>query len=181
MSNLESMNHSKWVLDPSHSELSFKVKHLMISNVQGAFRKFTAEINGDNFMNAPIQVVIESSSIYTNDESRDGHLKAADFFDAENHPQIKFQSSSMEHLHDNQYKLLGELTIKGLARPVSLELEFGGLNKDPWGNEKMAFSLQGKISRKEWGLNWNATLESGGVLVSDEVKINAEIQMVKQA
>jgi polyisoprenoid-binding protein YceI len=171
---------TKWVLDPSHSELSFKVKHLMISNVKGEFRKFTAEINGEDFTTSPINVAIDSSSIYTNDDARDGHLKGADFFDVENHKEILFSSTSFKKTDDDNYKLLGQLTIKGVTNSVSLDVEFGGIGKDPWGNEKAAFSLSGKIKRSDWGLNWNAALEAGGVLVSDEVRIHAEVQLVKK-
>ena len=172
---------TKWVLDPSHSELNLRVKHLMISNVKGEFRKFTAEIDGEDFTNSQIKVTIDSSSIYTNDDSRDGHLKGADFFDVENHKEILFTGSSFKKVDDDNYKLIGQLNIKGASNAVTLDVEFGGINKDPWGNEKAAFSLNGKISRKEWGLNWNAALETGGVLVSDEVRINAEVQFVKQS
>lgn len=172
---------TKWVLDPSHSELSFKVKHLMISNVKGEFRKFTAEVNGSDFTSAPIKVSIDTASIFTNDDARDGHLKSADFFDAENYNEILFESSSFKKVDDENYKLLGQLTIKGITSPVSLDVEFGGIGKDPWGNEKAAFSISGKILRSNWGLNWNAALEAGGVLVSDEVRIHADIQLVKKS
>ena len=172
---------TKWVLDLSHSELTFKVKHLMISNVKGEFRKFTAEIDGEDFTNSPIKVTVDTSSIDMNDDNRNGHLKAADFFDVENHKEILFESLSFKKTEDENYKLIGQLTIKGVTNVVALDVEFGGVNKDPWGNEKAAFSVNGKISRKEWGLNWNAALETGGVLVSDEVRINAEVQFVKQS
>lgn len=172
---------TKWVLDPSHSELSFKVKHLMISNVKGEFRKFTAEVDGEDFIASPIKVVIDASSIYTNDDARDGHLKGADFFDAENHREILFESTSFKKMDGENYQLLGQLIIKGVSSPVSLDVEFGGIGKDPWGNEKAAFAISGKITRSSWGLNWNAALEAGGVLVSDEVHIHAEIQLVKNS
>jgi polyisoprenoid-binding protein YceI len=171
---------TKWVLDPTHSELLFKVKHLMITNVKGEFRKFSGEIDGENFTDAPVKVEIESSSVFTNNEDRDNHLKSGDFFDVENHRELTFESTSIKKVDDDEYKLIGMLTIKGVSNEVSLDVEFGGTNKDPWGNEKAGFSVSGKINRKDWGLNWNAALESGGVLVSDEVKIQAEVQFVKQ-
>jgi polyisoprenoid-binding protein YceI len=171
---------TKWVLDPTHSELLFKVKHLMITNVKGEFRKFSGEIDGENFTDAPVKVEIESSSVFTNNEDRDNHLKSGDFFDVENHRELTFESTSIKKVDDDEYKLTGMLTIKGVSNEVSLDVEFGGTNKDPWGNEKAGFSVSGKINRKDWGLNWNAALESGGVLVSDEVKIQAEVQFVKQ-
>jgi polyisoprenoid-binding protein YceI len=171
---------TKWVLDLSHSELNFKVKHLMISNVKGAFRKFEAEADGEDFTSSPVNVTIDASSIFTNDDARDGHLKSADFFDVENHREITFKSTSFRKIDSENYKLAGLLTIKGVSNAVELDVEFGGINKDPWGNEKAAFSLNGKINRKDWGLNWNAALESGGVLVSDEVRISGDIQLVKK-
>jgi polyisoprenoid-binding protein YceI len=174
-------NNSKWVLDPTHSEILFKVKHLMITNVKGEFRKFSASIAGEDFQNSPIEVSIDASSIFTNEENRDGHLKSADFFDVENHKELTFKSTSVNKIDNENYKLIGILTIKGISKEISLDLEFGGINKDPWGNQKAGFSVNGKINRKDWELNWNAALETGGVLVSDEVKIIAEIQVVKQA
>jgi polyisoprenoid-binding protein YceI len=173
---------TKWVLDPTHSENNFKVKHLMISNVKGEFRKFTAEINaiGTDFANASILANIDASSIFTNEDNRDNHLKSADFFDTENYPELTFVGTSFEKTGGDEFTLTGDLTIKGTTKPVTLDVEFGGINKDPYGNEKAAFSLTGKINRKDWGLNWNAALETGGVLVSEEVKISAEMQFVKQ-
>ncbi len=177
------MATTKWALDPSHSELVFKVKHLMITNVKGEFRKIQGEVisQGNDFSKASVQISIDASSVFTNDENRDGHLRAADFFDVENHKEISFKGSELTKLDDENYQLKGLLTIKGISKEVNLEVEFGGINKDPWGNEKAGFSVSGKINRKDWGLNWNAALETGGVLVSDDVKINAEVQFVKQA
>lgn len=172
---------TKWVLDPSHSELLFKVKHLMITNVKGEFTKFTAEVDGSDFEKAPIHVRIDANSINTNEANRDNHLRSADFFDVENFKELTFESTSFKKAEDENYVLKGILTIKGISKEVTLDVEFGGINKDPWGNEKAGFSLNGKINRKDWGLNWNAALETGGVLVSDEVKISAEIQFTKQA
>jgi polyisoprenoid-binding protein YceI len=172
-------NTTKWVLDPTHSELLFKVKHLMISNVKGEFRKLSAVIDGADFTTAPVSVTIDAASIFTNEDNRDGHLRSGDFFDVENHKEITFVSSTFTKSGDD-YKLTGTLTIKGITNNVTLDVEFGGTNKDPWGNEKAAFAVSGKINRKDWGLNWNAALETGGVLVSEEVRINAELQFVKQ-
>lgn len=170
---------TKWVLDPAHSELVFKVKHLMITNVKGEFRNFSATMEGEDFTKSTIKVTIDASSISTNDAQRDGHLKSADFFDVENHKEITFEGTSFLPLNNEKYQLKGMLTMKGISKEVVLDVDFGGINKDPWGNEKAGFSINGKINRKDWGLNWNATLESGGVLVSDEVKINGEVQFVK--
>lgn len=174
---------TKWTVDPSHSEITFKVKHLMIANVKGEFQKFNASIEavGTDFSNAKVRATIGAEGISTNDANRDKHLRSADFFDAGSHPHLEFVGTAMEHVGDNDYKLTGDLTIKGITKPVTLDVEFGGKNTDPWGNEKLAFSLNGKIDRKEWGLNWNSALETGGVLVSDEVRIGADVQFTKQA
>ncbi len=170
--------NTKWEIDPAHSELIFKVRHMMIANVKGEFRKFSATVTGDDIEKAGVKVVIDAASIYTNDDSRDKHLRSADFFDVENHPNIIFESRNMQKAGDN-FRLTGDLIIKGMAKEVVLDVEFGGANKDPWGNEKAGFSLTGKINRKDWGLNWNAALETGGVLVSDEVRIEADVQFIK--
>ncbi len=169
-----------WTLDAAHSEVSFKVKHLMISNVKGEFKNVTGSIEGEDFANAKVHASIEAASIFTNNTDRDNHLRSADFFDTEHYPEITFESSAFRKLDNENYKLTGLLTIKGVRKEVSLDVEFGGINKDPWGNEKAGFSIDGKINRKDWGLNWNAALETGGVLVSDEVKIQTEVQFVKQ-
>ncbi|MBL7925087.1 MAG: YceI family protein [Bacteroidia bacterium] len=172
---------AKWVLDTTHSELTFKVKHMMITNVKGAFRNFSVEVDGDDLFKSPILVSMDASSISTNSEQRDAHLKSADFFDVENHKELTFKSTSLRQKNDMEYELKGLLSIKGLSREVLLHVEYGGSSVDPWGNEKAGFSIEGKINRKDWGLNWNAALETGGVLVSDEVKISGEVQFVKQS
>jgi polyisoprenoid-binding protein YceI len=173
---------SKWVLDPAHSEILFKVKHMMISNVKGEFRKFNAEVSssGDSFIGSSIRGTIDASSVFTNTDDRDNHLKSADFFDADNYKELTFTGSSLARIDSDKYQLKGNLTIKGITKEVVFDVEFGGINKDPWGNEKAGFSLDGKINRKDWGLTWNAALETGGVLVSDEVRINAELQLVRK-
>ncbi len=177
------MATTKWTLDPAHSEIIFKVKHMMITNVKGEFRKFTAELNSDgkDFIADSIKVNLEASSIFTNSDDRDTHLKSADFFDVENHKELTFVGTSLKKIDDENFQLKGNLTIKGVSKEVVLDVEFGGINKDPWGNEKAGFSLNGKINRKDWGLTWNAALETGGVLVSEEVKLSAEVQFVKQS
>ena len=174
-------NSAKWVLDPAHSELTFKVKHLMISSVKGEFKNFTAEIDNENFENGSTKVTVETSSIFTNNTDRDNHLKSADFFDVENHPALTFISTDIKKTEDNEYKLKGTLTIKGVSKEVVLDVEFGGTNKDPWGNVKAGYSFSGKINRKDWGLNWNAALETGGVMVSDDVTVSGEVQFVRKS
>lgn len=176
-------NQSTWAFDPAHSEITFKVKHLMITNVKGEFKQFDAVLNAADasFKNATASASIQVASISTNNDDRDNHLKSADFFDADQFPTIQFESTSLERFDDENGQLKGNLTIKGITKEVSFELEFGGISKDPWGNEKVGFSLNGKINREDFGLTWNATLETGGVLVSNDVKIAAEIQFVKQS
>jgi polyisoprenoid-binding protein YceI len=175
------MANTTWTLDPTHSELIFKVKHLMITNVKGEFRSFDASIQGEDFRTAPVQVTIQADSIFTNNDDRDKHLRSSDFFDVEQYPELRFESVSLKHKEENEYVLTGNLTIKDVTKEIKLDVEFGGTNKDPWGNEKAGFSIKGKINRKDWGLNWNAALETGGVLVSEEVKIEGEVQFVKKA
>jgi polyisoprenoid-binding protein YceI len=153
----------------------------MITNVKGEFRNFNAEITaiGDKFTNAKIAVSVDASSVFTNNDDRDQHLKSADFFDVAHHAEISFEGTSFQHIKDDEFELKGNLIMKGISKEISLKVELGGINKDPWGNEKAGFTVSGEINRKDWGLNWNAALETGGVLVSEEVKIQAEVQFVK--
>jgi polyisoprenoid-binding protein YceI len=181
MEKAEAIAGTKWTIDPSHSEIGFKVKHLMITNVKGAFKEFKADIlsDDDHFGNARISVRINTASVDTGDAQRDAHLRSADFFDAENHPEITFTAAGLEKAaHEGTFVMTGDLEIRGISRKISLDVIFEGLMKDPWGNRKAGFSVSGKINRKEWGLNWNAALEAGGMLVSDEVRIACEVQLV---
>lgn len=174
---------TKWVLDHAHSELGFKVRHLMISNVKGEFRKFTADVTtiGDDLCTANVHAEIDPDSIYTNDEGRDKHLRSEDFFDVQAHNKIIFESTAMQKVSDDHYELTGVLTMKGISKEIKLDVEFGGINKDPWGNHKAGFTIKGKINRKDWGLTWNVLLETGGVLVSDEIKIHGEVQFLRKS
>jgi polyisoprenoid-binding protein YceI len=160
------MSTTKWSLDPTHSEVTFKIKHMMIANVTGNFSSFNvnAETEGDDFSKSKISFAADVHSINTGNEQRDGHLKSGDFFDTEKYPQIKF-----------------EATIRDVTKPSSLKVDFGGIAKDPYGNIKAGFTVEGKINRKDFGLTWNAATEAGGVLVGEDLKILAEIQLVKQA
>jgi polyisoprenoid-binding protein YceI len=182
MKTIEVNTKTKWGIDSMHSEIGFKVKHLMFTNVRGAFKEYDASIftTGNDFMTAEIDVWINPASINTGDEKRDSHLKSADFFDAENFKEINFTGNTYEKGAEGSYNLYGDLTIKGVKKQIKLQVEFGGIMKDPWGNEKAVFSISGKINRKDWGLNWNAALEAGGVLVSDDVWISCEVQLAKQ-
>ncbi len=172
-----------WNLDASHSEIGFKVKHMMITNVSGSFGKFevNVETEGDDFSTAAISFTAETNSVTTGSEQRDGHIYSPDFFDVENYPEMKFVSTKLEKLNNENYLLHGDLTIKDITKPVKLDVEFGGSGKDPWGNEKVGFTIDGKIERTQWNLNWNAALEAGGFLVSEDVKIHASVQFSKQA
>lgn len=171
-----------WKLDPAHSEINFKVRHLMISSVKGEFKTFDAEIEtiDENFNNATIKATVQAATIFTNNTDRDNHLKSADFFDVEEYPEITFAGSSFEHTNNHQFILKGDLTIKDITKEISLKVDFGGVAQDPYGNTKAGFSLSGKINRTDFGLKWNQTLEAGGVLVGEEVKISADLQFVKQ-
>ncbi|MCO4291709.1 YceI family protein [Solitalea sp. MAHUQ-68] len=175
------MATSKWALDPSHSEIQFKVKHMMVSNVTGNFGQFDVNVEtvGDDFQQANISFSADINSISTGTTQRDDHLKSPDFFDAATYPKLTFVSTSFNKVDDEEYELIGNLTIKDVTKPVKLKVEFGGSGKDPWGNKKAGFSIQGKVDRKDFGLNWNAALETGGVLVGDEVKLSAEIQLAE--
>jgi len=173
---------TQWAVDPTHSELTFKVKHLMITNVKGEFRKFDASIvsEGEDFSRAKVEVTVDANSIFTNNEDRDNHLRGADFFETEKFPTLTFRGTEFKKVDDESYQLKGNLTMKGVEKAVTLDLEFGGFMKDPYGNEKAGFSFSGKLNRKDWGLNGNAALEAGGVMVSEEVRIFGEVQFVKQ-
>ncbi len=170
-----------WKIDPSHSEVQFKVKHLVISTVSGFFREFSGEMEGNPQRSdtAKFNFKAQTSSISTNNADRDGHLKSAEFFDAENNPEISFKSSKVEQSGDD-IKIHGELNIKGQTKQIILNAEFGGVMEDPYGQTKAGFEIKGKISRKEFGLNWNAMTEAGGIVVGDEVKLIANLQFVKQ-
>jgi polyisoprenoid-binding protein YceI len=170
-----------WAIDPTHSEVSFKVKHLMISNVKGLFSEFSGQLitDGDDFSTAEISFRINAASISTGVADRDGHLKSPDFFDVDNYSEITFSASKLVKTTDEDFTLTGNLTIKDVSLPVSLDVEFGGLMTDPWGNEKAGYTLSGKINRKDFGLTWNAALEAGGMLVGEDVRLSCDIELVK--
>ncbi len=174
---------SNWTLDEAHSSVGFTVRHMMISNVRGYFTKFTTTVTADpdNLATANIAVSIDPTSIDTRNEQRDGHLRSADFFDAENHPKIAFQSSRLQSAGDGQHKLEGDLTIRGVTKPLTLECEIMGPAKDPWGNDRIGVTAAGKLDRSDFGLTYNSVLETGGVLIGDTIKLNIEMEFVKQA
>ena len=171
-----------WKIDPSHSEIQFKVKHLMITTVTGYFRKFDCEViseTEDFNSTTSIKFTADIDSIETNNEQRDTHLKSEEFFNAEKFGEVIFVGSKYDALNDSA-TLYGNLTIRGITKPVKLAVDYGGTVVDPYGQKKAGFTIDGRISRKEFELKWNAVTEAGSVVVSDEVKIHAEVQMVKQ-
>jgi polyisoprenoid-binding protein YceI len=174
---------STYKIDPAHSEITFKVKHLMITNVTGSFTTFDAPMEAakEDFSDAKISFSADVASITTNNEQRDTHLKSDDFFAAEKFPKLSFVSKSFSKEGDDEYKLTGDLTIRDTTKTVELDVEYGGTMTDPWGNIKAGFEIKGKINRKEFGLSWGAVTEAGGVVVSDDVKLHLAVQMVKQA
>lgn len=174
---------STYKIDAAHSEISFKVKHLMITNVTGSFTKFDATIESEaaDFSDAKISFEADTNSITTNNEQRDGHLKSADFFAADKFPKLSFQSKSITKKGDDSYTLTGDLTIRDTTKTVELNVEYGGTITDPYGQVKSGFEIKGKINRKDFGLTWAAVTEAGGIVLSDEVKLNLAVQMIKQA
>ena len=168
-------------LDASHSHIGFAVKHMMISTVRGQFRRYTAELEIDeqDFTRSRFTGVIEVASIDTQEGQRDDHLRSGDFFDAEHHPTMTFKSSRIERKGDD-YVVHGDLTIRGTTREVALDVEYAGTSKDPWGNMRTGFSATGTIDRKDFGLTWNAALETGGILVGEKIKLHLDIEAVKQ-
>ncbi len=171
----------RWEIDQAHSLIEFKVRHLMITNVKGRFRKYELDATtlGNDFTTAQVEFRIDPNSIDTNNDDRDSHLRSADFFDAESHGAITFRSTAVERETGDVYKLKGNLTIRGITKPIELEVEYGGAMTDPWGAQKAGFSIEGTINRKDWGLNWNAALETGGWLVGDDVKITCDVQLLR--
>jgi polyisoprenoid-binding protein YceI len=178
---METATLTKWTIDQAHSEIRFKVRHMMLSTVSGYFKDFTAsaETAGEDFTNAKVSFTAKADSIDTGMEQRDAHLKGPDFFDAGTTPEIKFESTQISSKGGNEYLMNGNLEMRGVSKPVSLNVEFNGTGKDPWGNVKSGFTITGKINRKEWGLNWNAPLEAGGWLVSEDITIACEVQFSK--
>jgi polyisoprenoid-binding protein YceI len=176
------MSTTKWVIDPTHSEIQFKVRHLMVSYVTGQFTKFDATVvtNGDDLTTARVKFKADIDSISTNNEQRDTHLKNNDFFDAENHPELRFESDKLEKISEDEFKVHGTLTIRGVSKKVTLDAEFGGITKDPWGNTRTGFSVTGKINRKDFGVSFGMVTETGGVVLGDDVKINANAEFVKE-
>jgi polyisoprenoid-binding protein YceI len=170
-----------WVIDTAHSAVEFSVKHMMISTVRGRFTKFSGTVVLDeaNPANTTIEGAIELASVDTHDANRDAHLRSPDFFDAAQFPAMTFRSTRIEPAGSDQYKVTGDLTIKGVTRPMTLTVVSEGRNKDPWGNQRWGFSAEASINRKDWGLNWNVALEAGGWLVGEQVRITLEAELMQ--
>jgi polyisoprenoid-binding protein YceI len=170
-------------IDVDHSDVMFKVKHLMISTATGIFKKFdaTVETEGDDFTNAKVNFEADVNSIDTKNEQRDAHLKSDDFFNAEQFPKMTFKSTGIEKNGEGEYTLKGDLTIRDITKPITLDVDYNGSTKDPWGFERAGFEVTGKINRKEYGLKWSAVTEAGGLVVDDVVKLVMNIEFVKQA
>ncbi len=171
-----------WLIDPAHSEIQFSAKHLMISTVRGRFNAFTGTIDADetNPTASKVDVQIDASSLVTGEERRDTHLRSSDFLDVEQYPYLTFTSTRVELLDETHGKLYGDLTIRDVTKPVVLDVEYAGQAKTPWGTLSAGFNAQTKINRKDWDLNWNVALETGGWLVGDTITINIELELVKQ-
>jgi len=174
---------TKWGLDKAHSEIQFKAKHMMISTITGEFKDYdvSIETEGEDFTTAKITYSANVASIATGNEQRDGHLRTNDFFNPEQFPKVTFVSTSVVKKGDGKYTLIGDVTLRDVTKPISLDVEFEGMVIDPWGNTKYGYSINGKLNRKDFGLNWNVITEAGGILVGEEIKINASVQISKIA
>ena len=172
---------AKWIIDTNHSEVGFKIKHLVISNVSGKLTSFegTVDSSKDDFSDAKISFSADIASIHTGQEQRDGHLKSADFFDAEKFPKLSFVSSSLTPVSDSDYKLKGDLTLHGVTKSIELEVDFGGIQKDLYGQTVAGFEINGKIKRSDFGLTWSAVTEAGGLVVGEDVKIHINAEIIK--
>jgi polyisoprenoid-binding protein YceI len=171
-----------WQVDYAHSEVTFSVKHMMISTVRGRFDKFniSVDFNEQEPTRSSVEVQIDAASINTREDRRDGHLKSADFLDVEHHPYITFKSKRVEKIDDHHGRVIGDLTIRGISKEVVLDVTYGGQLKNPWGATMAAFNATAKINRAVWDLTWNQTLETGGILVGNDINVNIELQLVKQ-
>ncbi len=180
---METATKTTWNIDPTHSEIQFKVKHLVISTVTGHFRQFegTVETEGDEFETATVRFSADTASVDTNQPQRDEHLRSADFFESEKYPKMSFESTGVEKTGEGTYKITGNLTIKGTTKPIELKAEYGGSMTDFYGNYKSGFEITGKVNRKEYGLNWSAVTEAGGIVVGDEVKLALNVQIARPA
>ncbi|MEX2414937.1 MAG: YceI family protein [Paenibacillaceae bacterium] len=177
------MSQAKWAVDASHSSIDFSIRHMMIAKVKGTFHNFEAEIeaNPADLTTAKIKFSVDLASVDTRNTDRDNHLRSADFFDVDNMPKMTFEAKQITSTDGNEYDVVGDLTLHGVTRSEKFAVIFEGTGKDPWGNEKTGFSATGAINRSDYGLTYNAALETGGILIGDEVKVTIEIEASKQA
>ncbi|HEY6077293.1 MAG TPA: YceI family protein [Polyangiaceae bacterium] len=177
------MKTNTWAIDTSHSGVNFSIRHMVVSKVRGRFTKYSGAVQLDesDFTRSSVEASIDAASIDTGTEQRDAHLRSADFFDVEKFPELKFKSTGIVKVDDTNYRVTGALTIRDVTREVSLEVEYGGRTKDPWGNERVGFVAKTSLERKDFGLGWNQLLEAGGVVVGDRVDIELELEAVKAA
>ena len=177
------MTTTHWNIDATHSGVSFSIRHMVVSKVRGRFAKYTGAVDIDDadMTRSVVEAIVVVSSIDTGTPQRDVHLRSADFFDVEKYPELRFRSTRIDKIDDERYRVVGDLTIRDTTRQVSLEVEYGGRAKDPWGNERIGFVAKTVLSRKDFGLEWNQVLETGGVLVGDRVDVEVEVQAVKAA
>ena len=179
MSSINDLTPGTWNIDPAHSTVGFTARHLMITKVHGRFTGFTGTLTiGDDRLSSSVEATIDTTTVSTGDPGRDGHIQSPDFLDVASFPTMTFVSTGVS-ADGGDHKLAGDLTIKGITKPVSLDLEFDGVGTDPWGNHKAGFSASTEINRKDWGLEFNVVLETGGMLVSDKIKLELDIQAVK--
>lgn len=175
------MAKTKWVVDPTHSSVDFSIRHMMFTNVKGSFHTYDATIEADptDLTSADISFSVDLASVDTKNADRDNHLRSADFFDVESKPKMSFTATKIEKKDEEEYSVTGDLTLNGVTKEETFTVTFEGQGKDPWGNEKAGFSAEGTLNRSDYGLTWNAALETGGVLVGDKVKVSLQIQAAK--
>jgi polyisoprenoid-binding protein YceI len=175
------MANKNWSVDKPHTEIQFKVKHLMITTVTGTFKEYdaTVETEGEDFSTAKIGFTAKTASVSTGNADRDGHMKSPDFFDVEKYPELKFVSTNIRKVDGSNFKLFGDMTIRDITKPVQLDVELAGTVKDPWGKNKVGFVISGKINRKDFDLKWNVVTEAGSLLVGEDVKISCDVQLME--
>lgn len=179
-SKVDNLVKSSWKADKAHSKMGFSARHMVISEVEGQFKEFDIIVDaGEDFIDSEIEVTIKTASIDTGNSDRDNHLKSSDFFDATNHPEIKFVSSSIEKISGEKFLLKGELTIRGISRPIELDVAYGGKIKDPWGNDRAGFQVEGKLNRFDYDLKWNSLMETGGAVVGKIIKLVCPVELIK--
>ena len=177
------MTKTKWTVDPTHSAIEFSVKHMMIAKVKGSFNKFDANISADpaDLTTAEIDFTVDLASIDTRNNDRDNHLRSADFFDVEKNPTLTFKATNVQKTDEDTYAITGDVTLNGVTREETFDITFEGQGKDPWGTEKAGFSGKGKVKRSDYGLTYNAALETGGVLIGDQITLSIDIEAAKEA